>query len=43
MGLGGGTAKYFFILNDIYMLGVSEVMVSVLLLLVTVLLAAAVV
>ena len=43
MGLGGGTAKYFFKLVNIYMLGVSEVVVSVLLLLVTVLLAAAVV
>jgi hypothetical protein len=43
VGLGGGTAKYFFILVDIYMLGVSEVVVSVLLLLITVLLAVTVV
>jgi len=39
----GGTAKYFFVLIEIYMVGVSEVVVSVLLLLITVLLAAAVV
>ena len=43
METGGYTTKYFISIRDMHMLGVSEVMVSVLLLLVTVLLAAAVV
>jgi FlaG/FlaF family flagellin (archaellin) len=43
VGPGGYTTKYFIFIRDMHMLGVSEVVVSVLLLLVTVLLAAAVV
>ena len=43
METGGYTTKYFISIRDMHMLGVSEVMVSVLLMLVTVLLAATVV